>query len=117
MTLEYINQELQTLKERKNYRSLPPLMHEDRDVLLNGQRMLNLSSNDYLGLANDISLREEFLKNRGILEHLSDSVKNHYRDRLGHLADREGPQRGDALSLIHISKTDKVLTLTKPQTV
>ena len=56
MTLEYINQELQTLKEKKNYRSLPPLIHEGRDVLLNGQRMLNLSSNDYLGLANDISL-------------------------------------------------------------
>ena len=48
MTLEYINQELQTLKEKKNYRSLPPLIHEGRDVLLNGQRMLNLSSNDYL---------------------------------------------------------------------
>ena len=62
MTLEYINQELQTLKEKKNYRSLPPLIHEGRDVLLNGQRMLNLSSNDYLGLSNDISLRKEFLK-------------------------------------------------------
>ena len=62
MTLEYINQELQTLKEKKNYRSLPPLIHKGRDVLLNGQRMLNLSSNDYLGLANDISLREEFLR-------------------------------------------------------
>ena len=60
MTLEHINQELQTLKEKKNYRSLPPLIHEGRDVLLNGQRMLNLSSNDYLGLSNDISLRKEF---------------------------------------------------------
>ena len=39
MTLEHINQELQTLKEKKNYRSLPPLIHEGRDVLLNGQRM------------------------------------------------------------------------------
>ena len=47
MTLEYINQELQTLKEKKNYRSLPPLIHKGRDVLLNGQRMLNLSSNDF----------------------------------------------------------------------
>ncbi len=62
MTLKHINQELQTLKERKNYRSLPLLIHEGRDVLLNGQRMLNLSSNDYLGLANDISLRKGFLK-------------------------------------------------------
>ena len=56
MTLEYINQELQTLKEKKNYRSLPPLIHEGRDVLLNGQRMLNLSSNDYLGLSNDMNV-------------------------------------------------------------
>jgi len=62
MTLDHINQELQTLKEKRNYRSLPPLIHDGRDVILSGQRMLNLSSNDYLGLANDVSLREEFLK-------------------------------------------------------
>ena len=62
MTLDFINQELLVLKEKKNYRSLPPLVHDGRDVILNGKRMLNLSSNDYLGLANDVSLREEFLK-------------------------------------------------------
>lgn len=62
MTFDTINQELLILKEKKNYRSLPPLSHDGRDVIVNGQRMLNLSSNDYLGLANDLSLREEFLK-------------------------------------------------------
>lgn len=62
MTFDTINQELLILKEKKNYRSLPPLSHHGRDVIVNGQRMLNLSSNDYLGLANDLSLREEFLK-------------------------------------------------------
>lgn len=62
MTLDSINKELFILKEKRNYRSLPPLMHDGRDVILNGQRMLNLSSNDYLGLASDLSLREEFLK-------------------------------------------------------
>ena len=62
MILDSINQELLVLKEKKNYRSLPPLIHDGREVILNGQRMLNLSSNDYLGLANDVSLREEFLK-------------------------------------------------------
>lgn len=62
MKLNHINQELLTLKEKRNYRSLPPLIHDGREVVLNGQRMLNLSSNDYLGLANEISLREEFLK-------------------------------------------------------
>lgn len=62
MTLDFINQELLVLKEKKNYRSLPPLVHDGRDIILNGKRMLNLSSNDYLGLANDVSLREGFLK-------------------------------------------------------
>ena len=62
MILDSINQELLVLKEKKNYRSLPTLIHDGREVILNGQRMLNLSSNDYLGLANNISLRKEFLK-------------------------------------------------------
>ena len=47
MILDSINQELLVLKEKKNYRSLPPLIHDGREVILNGQRMLNLSSNDY----------------------------------------------------------------------
>ena len=54
MISDHINQELLTLKEKKNYRSLPPLIHDGRNVILNGQRMVNLSSNDYLGLANNI---------------------------------------------------------------
>lgn len=62
MTLNPINQELLVLKEKENYRSLPPLVHQGREVVLHGQRMLNLSSNDYLGLADSLYLREEFLK-------------------------------------------------------
>lgn len=62
MTLNPINQELLALKEKENYRSLPPLVHQGREVVLHGQRMLNLSSNDYLGLAGSLYLREEFLK-------------------------------------------------------
>lgn len=54
--------ELQALKEKNNFRSLPPLIHDGRNVIVHERRMLNLSSNDYLGLANDVSLREEFLK-------------------------------------------------------
>lgn len=57
-----LQQELQLLKEKKNFRSLPSLIHDGREVTVAGQRMLNLSSNDYLGLTNDPSLREGFLK-------------------------------------------------------
>lgn len=56
-----MQQELQRLKEQSNLRSLPRMTHDGRDVIVDGQRMLNLSSNDYLGLAADSSLREEFL--------------------------------------------------------
>ena len=57
-----IQEELQILKEKRNFRSLPQLIHNKGEVVVNGQRMLNLSSNDYLGLANDLSLRNEFLE-------------------------------------------------------
>lgn len=59
--IEQMQQELQLLKEHSNLRRLPEIVHDGRDVIVNGQRMLNLSSNDYLGLASDRKLREEFL--------------------------------------------------------
>ena len=59
--IEQMQHELQELKERSNLRRLPQMMHDGREVVVNGQRMLNLSSNDYLGLAADKALREEFL--------------------------------------------------------
>ena len=59
---DQMQQELQRLKERSNLRTLPALIHEGREVIEGGQRMLNLSSNDYLGLAADRNLREEFLQ-------------------------------------------------------
>ena len=58
---EQMQQELQELKKHSNLRRLPQMVHDGRDVVVNGQRMLNLSSNDYLGLAADRGLREEFL--------------------------------------------------------
>ena len=60
--IEQMQQELQELEAKSNLRKLPGILHEGRDVIVNGQRMLNLSSNDYLGLANDIELRRNFLE-------------------------------------------------------
>ncbi|WP_291530038.1 8-amino-7-oxononanoate synthase [Bacteroides sp. UBA939] len=60
-TIEQMQLKLQELEERSNQRTLPALIHEGRNVVAGGRRMLNLSSNDYLGLASDRKLREEFL--------------------------------------------------------
>lgn len=50
------------MKEHSNLRRLPQLTHEGRTVIADGRHMLNLSSNDYLGLAADRQLKEEFLQ-------------------------------------------------------
>ena len=58
---EYMRRTLDKLKAAGNLRRLPRLEHDGRFVTADGRRMLNLSSNDYLGLAADIGLRSEFL--------------------------------------------------------
>lgn len=57
----YMRRELERLEAEGNLRRLPRLTHEGRYVTADGSRMLNLSSNDYLGLAADTDLRSEFL--------------------------------------------------------
>ena len=54
-------QELTALAERGNLRSLPETAHCGKWVMAEGQRLLNLSSNDYLGLAADTALRDRFM--------------------------------------------------------
>jgi bioF: 8-amino-7-oxononanoate synthase len=61
-TIHEMQQELQLLEAHSNLRRLPEMTHDGREVIVNGKRMLNLSSNDYLGLASDRALREEFLR-------------------------------------------------------
>lgn len=60
--IQQMEQELTRLQQQNNLRSLPPILHAGREVTLDNRRMLNLSSNDYLGLATDHPLRSEFLE-------------------------------------------------------
>ncbi|MCW9716503.1 8-amino-7-oxononanoate synthase [Avibacterium sp. 21-594] len=58
----------QTLAELKavgQFRQLPQLDHQGKMIEKDGRLMLNMSSNDYLGLANDEALKTEFLQKYG----------------------------------------------------
>lgn len=60
--IDSYQKELRLLEEKSNLREFPDIIHDDRDIIRQDNRMLNLSSNDYLGLATDLSLRKGFLE-------------------------------------------------------
>lgn len=60
-TYSYYTETLQALQVQGNLRSLPAVRHCGRQIEACGRTMLNLSSNDYLGLASDSGMQSEFL--------------------------------------------------------
>ena len=60
--------ELEALRASGNLRRLPETVHDGKYSVVNGRRMLNLSSNDYLGLASDTTmpLMKDFLRETGL---------------------------------------------------
>lgn len=56
---------LKQLEESGNLRRLPEVEHDGGYVIRDGRRMLNLSSNDYLGLASRVDLQQEFFREMG----------------------------------------------------
>ena len=52
---------LDRLKQTENYRSFRKLYHQGASIHLDGQKLVNLASNDYLGVASDEHLQAQFL--------------------------------------------------------
>lgn len=61
-TTDLFSQELTKLQESDNLRTLPHIAPVGKWIETGSGKLLNLSSNDYLGLAGDKELRIEFLK-------------------------------------------------------
>lgn len=65
--IERLQTALADLKAKQQYRQLPNLQHDGRYVISNGKALLNIASNDYLGLGGDTEMQAEFLTQVGQL--------------------------------------------------
>jgi glycine C-acetyltransferase len=61
--LNYLKDQVQELKDQGVYRVLPVMEGaNEAEIILNGQSVINLSSNNYLGFANNPKLKEAAIK-------------------------------------------------------
>lgn len=61
--LKFLQEKVNKLKEDGVYRVLPVLNGKNSStIVLDGKEMVNLSANNYLGLANDPDLKKELKK-------------------------------------------------------
>ncbi|WP_340600611.1 8-amino-7-oxononanoate synthase [Acinetobacter sp. HZNU-JH01] len=59
--LNHYAEQLEQLKQQGNFRQFTANQQQGKWITIQDRTMLNLASNDYLGLAADLHLREEFL--------------------------------------------------------
>ena len=63
--MDVFKKQLEKLSTQNQYRSIPDLVHQGRYIMRENRKMLNMSSNDYLGLASNENLRQSFLQQYG----------------------------------------------------
>lgn len=63
--MDDFQKQLASLKSINQYRSIPYLTHHGRYIERDNRRMLNMSSNDYLGLASNETLHHAFFQQYG----------------------------------------------------
>lgn len=63
--MDAFKQQLEQLSAQNQYRSIPDLVHQGRYIMRENCKMLNMSSNDYLGLVSNENLRQSFLQQYG----------------------------------------------------
>ena len=62
--MEEYNKELLLLKGNNNFRTIKDIESKnDKYIILNNTKMLNLSSNDYLNIGNNSALKKDFFEN------------------------------------------------------
>lgn len=68
--MDAFKQQLEQLSAQNQYRSIPDLVHQGRYIMRENRKMLNMSSNDYLGLASNENLRQSFYSNTAVISPL-----------------------------------------------
>lgn len=63
--MDAFKKQLEKLSTQNQYRSIPDLVHQGRYIMREKRNMLNMSSNDYLGLASNENLHQSFLQQYG----------------------------------------------------
>lgn len=58
----FYTEAIENLKKNSSFRNIKDIIQNGKYISLNGKKLLNFSSNDYLGISSDVQLRKDFLE-------------------------------------------------------